>query len=412
MKRMYLSFIHSFIHSFIYLFILIFFGCLNLNNQDLGNITIKVPEKKINHTFRSVPIETEHEGKTIANYVIILTSNKISTIEKNVGPGCEVEFYDLPEGDYSIFCIAESEGGTKEFGDESKTTVVSGKTTVVTLELKPLISIEYFNSKDEMIAGEIAWNGRTITILNPNTLPIQLPQKYEFDYWEDESIDGDQKYYPGDNYTYSGVVPHFKMVLKSIDSTQIGYIAYTDMTTSKNLIGNKTPIGIVVEVENGFATKIMHLQEFSKAWNKDSTLSFSTSNTENIDGYNVISLYINEGYNLDGEKSSIGVNLEALRYAEQISTENVLWYVPCQTELLKAVNTNKDIYNQVLSTIENANQIGTATDYWSCSFMTTNILAYFNKNQNGVYTSEVAISSDVFASEKTVRYFAHFEEAE
>ncbi|MEE1291540.1 MAG: DUF1566 domain-containing protein [Spirochaetota bacterium] len=56
-------------------------------------------------------------------------------------------------------------------------------------------------------------------------------------------------------------------VFQSTENIKVGDIAYSDGSVSKDYNSSKTPVGIVIEVKDGFATKIVSLTKTRADWN-------------------------------------------------------------------------------------------------------------------------------------------------
>lgn len=153
--------------------------------------------------------------------------------------------------------------------------------------------------------------------------------------------------------------------------TALGDIAYTDRTTSpsaEGVVSGKTPIGLVIEVTDGKATKIMSLTEENKAWNSDYNNFAFIPPVSNDDGSLIKDYYFEQGYNSTGARATEGNNLAALRYTEELSTATGIdWYIPSYEEGYNIFITNFTLYDSILATISGAVQIQ-QEDYWTSTY--------------------------------------------
>ena len=141
----------------------------------------------------------------------------------------------------------------------------------------------------------------------------------------------------------------------------IGDIAYSDGTVSENYDSTKKPVGIVFEVVDGYATKIVSLdQGYSLKWSTRFDLTNATSLTDGKANLEVIKA-------IEGWEDKY----PAFKWCDEYTDEsnNSQWYLPAKDEL-NQVYVAKEAINEAIEKI--TSEGGTATllgepPYWSSS---------------------------------------------
>ena len=141
----------------------------------------------------------------------------------------------------------------------------------------------------------------------------------------------------------------------------IGDIAYSDGTVSENYDSTKKPVGIVFEVVDGYATKIVSLdQGYSLKWSTRFDLTNATSLTDGKANLEVIKA-------IEGWEDKYPVFKWCDEYTD--ASNNSQWYLPAKDEL-NQVYVAKEAINEAIEKI--TSEGGTATllgepPYWSSS---------------------------------------------
>ena len=141
----------------------------------------------------------------------------------------------------------------------------------------------------------------------------------------------------------------------------IGDIAYSDGTVSANYDSTKKSEGIVLEVVDGYATKIVNLDQTKLAWSTEEYDEYETDATSKTDGKeNLESIKA-----IDGWQDKYPVFKWCDEYTD--ASNNSEWYLPAQDEL-NQIYLAKETINEAIEKITSAEGTATlVTDdlYWS-----------------------------------------------
>jgi len=130
----------------------------------------------------------------------------------------------------------------------------------------------------------------------------------------------------------------------------IGDIAYSDGTVSENYDSTKKPVGIVFEVVDGYATKIVSLdQGNSLEWSTRFDLTNATSLTDGKANLEVIKA-------IEGWEDKYPVFKWCDEYTD--ASNNSQWYLPAKDEL-NQVYVAKEAINEAIEKITSAEGIAT-----------------------------------------------------
>lgn len=160
----------------------------------------------------------------------------------------------------------------------------------------------------------------------------------------------------------------------------IGDIAYSDGTVSSSYDSNKNPVGIVIEVKNDIATKIMSLSE-------GTNLEYSTDTSATIGASSETDGKINHAVveEITDWKDLYPAFAWCDNYTDAANNSN--WYLPALNELLVIFNNKTAINNGIEKiTIEDgeAISIGGSTDkYWSSTEGEWPTTAWYKRLDNG-----------------------------
>lgn len=141
----------------------------------------------------------------------------------------------------------------------------------------------------------------------------------------------------------------------------VGDIAYSDGSTSADYNSTKTPVGIVIEVTSGAATKIVSLTETSTYWSTEYVDTNATSETNGMANMTAIQSI------LDWESK-----YPAFKWCDDYidASGNSEWYLPATDELYQLYEV-KDVVNTAIEKIiagdGMATSLGTSSWYWSSS---------------------------------------------
>ena len=141
----------------------------------------------------------------------------------------------------------------------------------------------------------------------------------------------------------------------------VGDIAYSDGSTSADYNSTKTPVGIVIEVTSGAATKIVSLTETSTYWSTEYVDTNATSETNGMANMTAIQSI------LDWESK-----YPAFKWCDDYidASGNSEWYLPATDELYQLYEV-KDAVNTAIEKIiagdGMATSLGTSSWYWSSS---------------------------------------------
>ena len=160
----------------------------------------------------------------------------------------------------------------------------------------------------------------------------------------------------------------------------IGDIAYSDGTVSENYDSTKKPVGIVFEVVDGYATKIVSLdQGNSLEWSSEKVLTNATSKTDGKANLEVIKA-------IDGWQDKYPVFKWCDEYTDEAN--NSQWYLPARDEL-NQVYVAKEAINEAIKKI--TSEGGTATllggIYWSSSEYEDDIDAWIQTFSDGLQSN-------------------------
>ena len=184
-------------------------------------------------------------------------------------------------------------------------------------------------------------------------------------------------------------------------------ILYSDLTTAKEVISSKTPIGVVYDEAKKLAVA---LTDVKKVW---STSSFDVPGLTNCDQYNYVSATHKAIDDLDGKKNtstiiqyckSYNKSCPAAEYAYNYKTEGTNagdWYLgatPENTNIFS--NTNRSKINSTLNALSSAGATelayGISAGYWHSTESTS---------ANAWYTSNGGGSAGVGNVSKTTEYY-------
>ena len=143
-------------------------------------------------------------------------------------------------------------------------------------------------------------------------------------------------------------------------SEKIGDIAYSDGSVSAEYDNTKKPVGIVIEVKNGVATKIVSLTQTSAEWSTENVTTKATSTTDGVANMTAIQ-------SIDGWEEKYPAFKWCDAYTD--ASGNSEWYLPATEELIQLYKV-KDYVNAAINKIRAGG--GTATNldtgyYWSSS---------------------------------------------
>lgn len=133
------------------------------------------------------------------------------------------------------------------------------------------------------------------------------------------------------------------------NADKIGYIAYTDGTCSEDLDITKTPIGIVCEVTNKKASKIVHLRVSSGvAWCYKTAEGYNMNlPTDKYDGSNNWKFICDTVNDEDAYFSQLYhpdyPMYEAFHYCENLTDGGYKWYLPAAYELKNIIDHKEEI---------------------------------------------------------------------
>ena len=257
-------------------------------------------------------------------------------------------------GDYAIY-------GSLPVDDEYQYyTGVAATVTDTTFELLLDVSklkkteIKWFNS--ENASGETLTDSDTLDLINYKPYVIALGT---------ENADSDNyvmTIWNGDMMEMTPSTTSFPTDLEyaAPKVAVIGDIAYSDGSTSADYNSTKSAVGIVIEVINGVATKIVSLTETEAQW---CTIYADTNATSETNGIvNMITIQ-----NIFGWEQVYPVFKWCDDYTDE--SGNSEWYLPAMTELSQLYSI-KDVVNATIDKIIAGG--GTATKfntswYWSSS---------------------------------------------
>ena len=147
--------------------------------------------------------------------------------------------------------------------------------------------------------------------------------------------------------------------LKSKKTAEIGDIAYSDGSVSEEYDRNKTPVGIVIEVTNGTAAKIVSLDETEALWSTEKVYTNATIENNGMPNLLIIQ-------RIDGWETEYPAFNWCDDYTD--ASGNSQWYLPAEDEL-NQLYTVKKYVNAAIDKITAGGGIATKLNgkYWSSS---------------------------------------------
>ena len=148
--------------------------------------------------------------------------------------------------------------------------------------------------------------------------------------------------------------------LKSKKTAEIGDIAYSDGSVSAEYDNTKTPVGIIIEVTNGTATKIVSLEETEALWSIESVKTNATIENNGMPNLLIIQ-------RIDGWETKYPAFKLCDDYTD--ASGNSQWYLPAKDEL-NQLYTVKKYVNAAIDKITAGGGIATKLNgeyYWSSS---------------------------------------------
>ena len=147
--------------------------------------------------------------------------------------------------------------------------------------------------------------------------------------------------------------------LKSNENIKVGDIAYSDGSVSEEYDRNKTPVGIVIEVTNGTAAKIVSLDETEAKWSTEKVYTNATIENNGMPNLLIIQ-------RIDGWETKY----PAFKWCDDYTdaSGNSQWYFPAKDEL-NQLYTVKKYVNAAIDKITAGGGIATKLngEYWSSS---------------------------------------------
>ena len=148
-------------------------------------------------------------------------------------------------------------------------------------------------------------------------------------------------------------------VFQSTENIKVGYIAYSDGSVSEEYDRNKTPVGIVIEVTNGTAAKIVSLDETEAEWSTEKVYTNATIENNGMPNLLIIQ-------RIDGWETEY----PAFKWCDDYTdaSGNSQWYLPAEDEL-NQLYTVKKYVNAAIDKITAGGGIATKLngEYWSSS---------------------------------------------
>ena len=147
--------------------------------------------------------------------------------------------------------------------------------------------------------------------------------------------------------------------LKSKKTAEIGDIAYSDGSVSEEYDRNKTPVGIVIEVTNGTAAKIVSLDETKALWSTEKVYTNATIENNGMQNLLIIQ-------RIDDWETKYPAFKLCDDYTD--ASGNSQWYLPAKDEL-NQLYTVKKYVNAAIDKIKAGGGIATRLngEYWSSS---------------------------------------------
>ena len=147
--------------------------------------------------------------------------------------------------------------------------------------------------------------------------------------------------------------------LKSNENIKVGDIAYSDGSVSEEYDRNKTPVGIVIEVTNGTAAKIVSLDETEAEWSTEKVYTNATIENNGMQNLLIIQ-------RIDDWETKYPAFKCCDDYTD--ASGNSQWYLPAKDEL-NQLYTVKKYVNAAIDKIKAGGGIATRLngEYWSSS---------------------------------------------
>ena len=162
----------------------------------------------------------------------------------------------------------------------------------------------------------------------------------------------------------------------SNNAGKIGDIAYSDGSVSAEYDNTKKSVGIVIEVNNFIATKIVSLAETTAEWSTEKVDTNTTSWTDGAANMTAIQ-------NIEGWKEKYPAFKWCDAYTD--ASGNSEWYLPAEDELNQLYKV-KDYVNAAINKIRAGGGTATylSTDwYWSSSQTNLDFYVWYQRFSDG-----------------------------